>query len=387
MTRTFRQSAATPNTAPITTINGFWQSKPPAGVHPHIIQVAVPIPAAEVSAVAPDPEALALWVICKKPKERSTVRLFMGTKDDATQLTEEATPLNSRTVTGITVRPGVYQGGRQVAVIEGPDASLWSSHQPKSLNRLPAGTCRARFNPDGTLLAYGTRKGALGVLKVIDASDRGRAVVALEHAMSERVVREAKADDWVLTFNASGDRLYFIKVVGGERLTGWITVPNGIAYTIKPTFDTSADDWAFAIGPRPKPLKPVNPAPPELVCFGGITYECHIGSPSPGEEVLRRIRISPESPWVEDLALMDEAALVIRTKRAVWAVDPNRCTSDHTLVIGRMPSAAHVERFHHLGTWTNPDGMRTLFTIVTQKAGAIEDDACVGKNEEANPTS
>src|SRR6516225_2877347 len=67
MTRTFRQSAATPNTAPITTINGFWQSKPPAGVHPHIIQVAVPIPAAEVSAVAPDPEALALWVICKKP--------------------------------------------------------------------------------------------------------------------------------------------------------------------------------------------------------------------------------------------------------------------------------------------------------------------------------
>jgi hypothetical protein len=328
------------------------------------------LPADNILDLAPDTASQALWVVTRDgPKGQPTGVRFLTQGRDQTQLVEEPNHLlRHKKINHLCVRPGTYQGGRQLAVVEGPDSFIHFPHQPKTVVKLPSGTFKVAFSRDGLRLAYGMRTGEVGVYDLTDAKVKSEHTVNLKQKMAQKKVRGAKADDWAFAFDAKGELLYFVMVVGGERLMGWFEVATGKMYMLEPAIPGSEPDWAFALSTVAKSTKPDSP---ELACYAGLGRHCTMATRDKINP--RRVRTLGDdavSPVIRGAHYDSPALLVLHTKTDLWAIDPSRSTTDEALVsIGTMPKdAPPVEQVHRIGYLNNADSSRTLFVIATPKS-------------------
>jgi hypothetical protein len=339
-------------------INQFWTEAVPSGFHPLVVRVCLPIAAEGVLALAPDPVGNALWVTCRQPSGAPTVRFFKGQTPASLRLFEQATPLSEQLVMDVAVRPI----GAVLAVVEREEAYLWSLKHSAKLEKLPARVIHTSFSRNGLLLAYGTSTGQVGILSLFDNAGADAQPSKLQRAMDEKNITSGVVDRWQFGFNSKGDRLFFIVSAGSSRQCGCFDVVTGDLQFIGQPVDATNNAIDLAVATSVDPES-------DLVCFGGISL--HVGLGARDSHELRKIRVA-EQGWVGGLHLERSDLLILRQNKAVWAVDPTRCTGSSSQIIGTMPdSAPPVEQCLGIGVYNNNQGKRVLYVIASDPTSPV----------------
>jgi len=146
-------------------------------------------------------------------------------------------------------------------------------------------TCRrsnsTSLQPRRHAVATETKNGKVGVLKLKDPNPAVVCQASLRQAIGGAAGRRGpNRRRLAIRLNQKGERLYFVKVQGSERLMGWMGCRGRDQACSRPTFTESLTTGPY-VGTQPA-------AGSDHVCFRGPSLLRQLGAPAADHEVLTR---------------------------------------------------------------------------------------------------
>lgn len=360
--------------APVHVQPNFWQGpERPDNIMPGLRQITVPVPAGtRLEQVLGGPHSRWLWLrygLCPDPSgipPPGNLRAFRYVGSGEPLLVEaEGMGLCDASILDSCLRRCKTSAVEQLLVVDSEGrCRLWDPAKNRFVGELPLKQLplRSAFSADGELLAMGFPDGRVSIWAVCGGGD----TVSFELVNSATVGKVREAKRWDLSFGASGQVLYVVKIAQKTHLAACLGLNDQQAELFYPAVP---QDWVTCLATNRGDLNEV--------CFSGLSRYCY--HHSDGQMAKEPIAVAPESvSFVQSLQfvssvqatrvnqppIMRPRGLVIAcTQQAVWLTDLTQ--SNHSpKILAEATLSDPQARFHRVGL----DG-NTLFAIVVRQQG------------------